>query len=276
MTDTVARTSLDGFHRTAHGLSVSAHRLGRVVGVCFTPVGRRRWGWLQILGHCSLERLGVLADHRRLATITTRTRRHRRRIRRGVERGTRGPSPGRSSAEPVGQDPRSGSCSEAGSWVAVAAGNQHWYVDGSQSRQEAAVWDPPRANGVILRRAVSQVVGRSRSCCLADVRFNASCPACLLVGDPVKNTSRYASGFGAGLPTAPMTSGAHPCMAQLKVRKSLRLSRMSLRILSSPIPSIVFTYWIGSGRPSEWGKSEPNTRQSQPTTSAARVTFSSG
>ena len=117
--------------------------------------------------------------------------RHRRRTRRGAERGTRGPSPGRSSAEPGGPDPRSGSCSEAGSWGRCrrwqrtlaprrhsAAARRAWF--GIPHAQTASYW----------ARRVSQVVGRSRSCCLANMRFNASCPACLLVGDRVKKTSR--------------------------------------------------------------------------------------
>ncbi len=46
--------------------------------------------------------------------------------------------------------------------------------------------------------------------------------------------------------------------------------------VTSSRPRSWLAYWIGSGRPSEWGKSEPKTRQSAPTTSMARWTFSSG
>ena len=61
---------------------------------------------------------------------------------------------------------------------------------GTQSRQEAVVWDPPAQTASYCASAGSQVVVRSRSCCRASMRLNTSCPACLLVDDRAKNTSR--------------------------------------------------------------------------------------
>ena len=59
---------------------------------------------------------------------------------------------------------------------------------------------------------VAHVVGASRSSVLDCMRRHASMPAFRLDSEPVKNTPRYPSGLGSGVPTAPITSGAQPCM----------------------------------------------------------------
>ena len=59
---------------------------------------------------------------------------------------------------------------------------------------------------------VAQLVAVSRSCVRAYIRRKASWPACRLAGDRAKKTPMYSSGLVWGVPTAPMTSAAQPCM----------------------------------------------------------------
>ena len=44
------------------------------------------------------------------------------------------------------------------------------------------------------------------------MRPSASFPACWLASEGAKNTPRYSSGLVCGVPTAPITAGAQPCM----------------------------------------------------------------
>src|ERR1700727_1636299 len=78
------------------------------------------------------------------------------------------------------------------------------------------------------------VVGVSRFSVREYMRPSDSCPALRLDGDEVKNTPRYSSGLVSGLPTAPMTAGAHPWMpsaplgaADARIRRRTREGRIS-------------------------------------------------
>src|SRR5512133_3021868 len=59
---------------------------------------------------------------------------------------------------------------------------------------------------------VCQVVCSSLSSRRSVSRPRVSAPACRLAAERVKKTPRYPSGLRAGAPTAPITSGAQPCI----------------------------------------------------------------
>src|SRR4051812_24122612 len=61
-------------------------------------------------------------------------------------------------------------------------------------------------------RACQSVSGSRSTVRAPNIRPRTSCPAARLPCEPVKKTLKYSSPEVSGLPTAPMTSGAQPCI----------------------------------------------------------------
>lgn len=155
---------------------------------------------------------GVEPERNRASPPWPRRPRRRRRTPCDAETGIRARSRGKSSPPPAGSSPRSGRNSAARS---LGRCRRLPRIPADRYRSVAAAASDPGFPTCRPRRTAPRGWPRLSACPVFGPGVKApstSWLACRLDEDRAKNTSRYPSGLASGLPAAPMTSGAQPCM----------------------------------------------------------------